>query len=104
MDLVEKLREHLENGKDWEKLKTPIEGVYVVKMPAKGKLPAKLAIEVNPAGKRKGLYLVNTEQFKAFLHALSHEKLPSLFEAIDDVNGVETREESSSDVVGELDF
>ncbi len=103
MDLVEKLKQHLENGKDWEKLKTPIEGVYVVKMPAKGRLPAKLAIEVNPAGKRKGLYLLNSGQFKAFLQALSHEKLPELFEAVDDVNGVE-KEDSPSEVVGELDF
>lgn len=104
MDLADKLAQHLENGKDWEKLKTPIEGVYVVKMPAKGRFPAKLAIEVNPAGKRKGHYLLDSNQFKAFLNALTHSKLPELFEAIDSVNGVEEKEESPSDVVGELDF
>ncbi len=104
MDLKEALENHLENAKDWEKLKTPIEGVFVVKMPAKGRFPAKLAIEINAAGKRKGLFLTTLNQFKAFYEVFTNEKLPELFEKIDEVNGEEKSEESSPEVVGELDF
>jgi len=33
-DIQAQLEEHLEKGKDWEKMETPISGVYVVKVPA----------------------------------------------------------------------
>ncbi|KKK62166.1 hypothetical protein LCGC14_3007050 [marine sediment metagenome] len=29
----EQLKEHLKNGRDWEKMETPIPGVYVMKVP-----------------------------------------------------------------------
>jgi len=33
-DIQAQLKEHLQNGEDWEKLKTPVPGVSVVKVPA----------------------------------------------------------------------
>ncbi len=103
MSLAEKLKEHLENGKDWEKLKTPVEGVFVVKMPAKGRFKAKLAVEINPGNKRKGLYITSFDQFQAFMEVFSNQKMSELVKSMDEVNGVEGKAEEG-DIVGELEF
>ena len=42
-DIQTQLKEHLKSGKDWEKMETPVEGVYVVKVPATKTSPSLLS-------------------------------------------------------------
>ena len=74
------LKEHLKNGKDWEKMETPIEGVNVVKVPATKTRPALLFLEINPLKddgkplKRKGLFVGSKEILIKFSEALNDDK------------------------------
>ncbi|MHA1293529.1 MAG: hypothetical protein ACTSQJ_12800 [Promethearchaeota archaeon] len=86
------LREHLENGQDWEKMETPVEGVYVVKVPATKTRPALLHLEINPLTdngkpmKRKGLFVGSKEMLIKFSEALSDDKVFQLIGEIEKVN------------------
>ena len=86
------LREHLKNGKDWEKMETPIPGVWVVKVPATKTRPALLFLEVNPLNstgkpiKRKGLFLGSKEMYLAFKEALEEDAIFTMLQNIETVN------------------
>ena len=89
--LEAELREHLKNGKDWEKMSTPIEGVSVVKVPATKTRPALLFLEINPMIdgkplKRKGLFVGNKEILIKFGEALNEDKTFQLITEMEKVN------------------
>ena len=90
--MLAQLRDHLDSAADWEKLPTPIPGVYVVKIPATKTRPAKLMIEVNPVDengnprKRKGLFLTDEKMRRDFVVALENEDVSNLLRAVDVVN------------------
>jgi len=52
-----------QDSRDWERRRTSIRGVFIVKAPASGRRPAQLIVELNPLGphgqpsKRRGLYV-----------------------------------------------
>jgi hypothetical protein len=95
-EMVSQLRDHLENGKDWEKLNTPIAGVYIVKIPATKTHGPRLMVEVNPVDesgnprKRKGLFLTDEKMRRDFVVALENEDVSQLIRTVDSVNPVET--------------
>jgi len=80
------LKDHLKNGKEWEKMDTPVEGVSVVKVPATKTRPALLFLEANPLtdnGKtmnRKGLFVGSKEMLVKFSEALSDDKVYQLIQ------------------------
>ncbi|MCK4698000.1 MAG: hypothetical protein KAT53_06835 [Dehalococcoidia bacterium] len=94
-DLGKKISEWVasETTKDWEKWKiSAYPGLFVVKMPAKKDVPARAALEINPADqfgnptKRRGIYIrsiVEMEQVGAVfgVEALP-EKVSTLCEAV----------------------
>ncbi|MCK4379666.1 MAG: hypothetical protein KAW51_00900 [Candidatus Lokiarchaeota archaeon] len=89
--IEEELKEHLKNGKDWEKMETPIEGVMVVKVPATKTRPALLFLEINPLIdgkplKRKGLFVGNKEILIKFGEALNDDKTFQLIGVMENVN------------------
>jgi hypothetical protein len=107
-DKKQKLQKLLEEGEDWAKLEF-IQGVYIVKMPAKGRIKAKLAFEINPVKedgsvqKRKSLFILNSEQFNSFAKIFSDENLAKSIKLIDEVNGYEKQtSEKDSKVVGKF--
>ncbi|MFX1312678.1 MAG: hypothetical protein ACFFHD_08715 [Promethearchaeota archaeon] len=91
-DIELQLKEHLNNGKDWEKMATPVEGVSVVKVPATKTRPALLFLEINPLKedgkplKRKGLFVGNKEMLIKFSEALNDDKTFQLIGEIEKVN------------------
>ncbi|TFG17772.1 MAG: hypothetical protein EU531_02440 [Promethearchaeota archaeon] len=91
-DIEAQLREHLKNGKDWEKMATPVGGVSVVKVPATKTRPALLFLEVNPLKedgkpmKRKGLFVGSKEMLIKFGEALNDDKVFQLIGEIEKVN------------------
>ena len=86
------LKDHLNNGQDWEKMETPIDGVNVVKVPATKTRPALLFLEINPLKedgkpfKRKGLFVGSYEMFVKFGEAFNDDKVYQLIKEVEKVN------------------
>jgi hypothetical protein len=101
----EKLAEFLEKGKDWDKVKTTVSGVFVLKMPGSKTRQASLSVEINPvdAGgsptKRRGLIIRGVEEYLEFKEILLNEKLESLLEMLEDVNPEAGKSKTSKDVI-----
>ena len=91
-DIQSQLKEHLKSGSDWQKMETPVQGVYVVKVPATKTRPALLFLEVNPLKedgkpmKRKGLFVGSKEMLVKFGEALNDDKVFQLIGEIEKVN------------------
>ena len=91
-DIQSQLKDHLKNGSDWQKMETPVQGVYVVKVPATKTRPALLFLEVNPLKedgkpmKRKGLFVGSKEMLVKFGEALNDDKVFQLIGEIEKVN------------------
>ena len=93
-DIQQQLKDHLSKGSDWEKMETPVPGVFVVKVPATKTRPALLFLEVNPLTdngkpmKRKGLFVGSKEMLVKFSEALSDDKVYQLIGELEQVNPV----------------
>ena len=93
-DIQTQLKDHLNNGSDWQKMETPIPGVYVVKVPATKTRPALLFLEVNPLKddgkpmKRKGLFVGSKEMLIKFGEALGDDKVFQLIGEIEKINPI----------------
>jgi len=91
-DIQNQLKEHLSKGSDWEKMETPVPGVFVVKVPATKTRPALLFLEVNPLTeqgkpmKRKGLFVGSKEMLVKFGEALNDDKVFQLIGELEQVN------------------
>ncbi len=91
-EIKKQLKDHLENAADWEKMETPVPGVFVVKVPATKNRPSLLFLEVNPLKddgkplKRKGLFVGNKEFLVKYSEALSDDKVYQLINEIEKVN------------------
>ena len=91
-DIQAQLKEHLKNGADWEKMETPVEGVYIVKVPGTRTRPPSLFLEINPLKedgtplKKRGLFLGNKESFVKFNEILNDDKVYQLILEIEKAN------------------
>ena len=91
-EIQEQLVEHLKNGEDWEKMATPVEGVFVVKIPATKTRPALLQLEINPLTedgrpmKKKGLFVGSKEMLVKFSESLSDDKVYQLIGELEKIN------------------
>jgi len=91
-DIQTQLKDHLSKGNDWEKMETPVPGVFVVKVPATKTRPALLFLEVNPLTdngkpmKRKGLFVGSKEMLVKFGEALNDDKVFQLIGELEQVN------------------
>ncbi|MBS7631655.1 hypothetical protein KEJ47_08855 [Candidatus Bathyarchaeota archaeon] len=87
-----KLRDFLSNGKDWERMKTSIPGVFVQKLPAYKSSPSRLVIEINPldsAGapsKRRGFIIRSIEELEQIRRIFQDDKLDKLQNILESVN------------------
>jgi hypothetical protein len=103
----EKLTNFLQSGKDWSKLRTSVQGIFVLKLPAYRNSPTRLAVELNPIGesgnpkKRRGLVLRSLSEFEEFKDLLLHDKLPKLVKLVDSINPATqaTRKKKGEDVL-----
>ncbi len=84
-----KLEEFLEKGGNWERKRTSMPGLSVIKMPPYGKRGARLAAEVNPVDesgrplKKRGLLIRSSEELEAYRKILQDEKTSELLRRID---------------------
>lgn len=88
----EKLAEFLRSGRDWARMRTSVQGVFVLKLPAYRGSPSRLAIELNPVGedgspkKRRGLVLRSKAELDEYRELFQYEKLGKLMELLEAVN------------------
>jgi len=88
----DRLREFLETGKDWSRLRTSVPGVFVLKLPVYKRSPSRLAIELNPVNeignptKRRGLVLRTRSELESFNEAYQFDKLAKLIGLLEGVN------------------
>jgi hypothetical protein len=88
----EKLAEFLKTGKDWSRLRTTVQGVFVLKLPAYKGSPSRLAVELNPVGedgspkKRRGLVLRSAAELEEYKELFQYEKLSKLIGILEKIN------------------
>ena len=109
--LVKRLKEFGKEMKDWDKKKTSVLGVTIVKLPSKGDEPSfgLEIIPVNEAGiplkrRGKGLFVTSLEQWEAFKDIFNDEKALDLIKSIDEMRKTRltTVEESIEEEVFEV--
>ena len=90
--LEQRLRDFLRSGGDWERSRTSIPGVFVVKLPGRGPRGAELALEINPVDgqgqprKRRGYMVRGRAELEELSRILSDPRLARLAEAFEAVN------------------
>ncbi|KXA95997.1 hypothetical protein AKJ37_06330 [candidate division MSBL1 archaeon SCGC-AAA259I09] len=109
MSLEESLTEFLEDGDDWERKKTSVDGVFTLKLPEYKGNPPRLAVELNPTDssgkptKKRGLMIFNMGELEDFREMINEERLDGLMENIMEVNpekGKKKRpEEEKEDII-----
>lgn len=104
VDLVNRLKEFGKKMKDWDKMKTSVVGVSIVKLPNKGdELNFGLElIPVNEEGiplkrKGKGLFITSLEQWEAFKSLLNNKKAQDLIVNIDSMKKPKITKEDSEE-------
>ncbi|HON81060.1 MAG TPA: hypothetical protein PLN56_04585 [Methanoregulaceae archaeon] len=89
MELIETLKTFLENGEDWERKVTSIQGVTILKLPQTKSRPASLAVEINPLTgkgtpmKKKGVMIMGSEELEAFRNIFNNQKMDVLITSIE---------------------
>jgi len=82
----------LREAEDWERLKTNLPGVFILKLPAYKGNPARLAIELNPVDssgaptKKRGLIIRSSTDLNEYRKIIQEEKLSNLVDSIDRIN------------------
>lgn len=90
--MEESLKSFLKGGKDWERKRTTVPGIFVLKLPTYRGSPPRLAVEVNPVDeegkptKRRGLVLRSPDEFETFRRLVNEEKLGELLGVVGRVN------------------
>ncbi|MFW9951131.1 MAG: hypothetical protein ACFFKA_13515 [Candidatus Thorarchaeota archaeon] len=91
-DIQSQLKDHLKNASDWQKMETPVQGVYVVKVPATKTRPALLFLEINPPKedgspmKKRGLFVGSKAMLLKFSETLNDDKVFQLIGEVEKVN------------------
>lgn len=102
VDLIERLKEFGKKMKDWDKMKTSIAGVSIVKLPTKGE-DLNFGLELIPVNedgvplKRKGVFITSLEQWESFKLLLNNEKAFDLIKNIDDMKKRKAFKSASED-------
>lgn len=104
-DTVQRLRQALEHAPKWEKLKTGIPGIWVVRMPGD---ELQLGIMFNPlsdqgtARKKKGWYFFDGETVEEVRVAFGNKGLDKLVSAVEKINGQSSRPAPGTEEVFEV--
>jgi len=85
-NIKKQLIEHLEKGKNWERMKTPIDGLYIVKAPQTRNHKAQLFLELNPDDKWKGFFINTNDLLEDVVSILTDERTQTLVNHIEDIN------------------
>jgi hypothetical protein len=88
----ERLRQFLNEGRNWERKATNIPGVFLFRLPATKGRPASLAIEINPIDthrsitKKRGVVIRSASELDETSRLLGHPKVDELSKKLDALN------------------
>lgn len=107
VNLIDRLKEFGKDMKDWEEVKTSVEGVIITKMPAKGD-DLNFGLKIIPISKdgkplkrrEKALFITSLEQWEAFKEIFNDPKGFDLISNIDSMRAPrpQDKEEESEEV------
>jgi hypothetical protein len=104
-NIESKLKEFLENGKDWERKQTNIPGVYLLKLPTFRTRPECVAIEVDATSRgggggggnrRRGIIIRTEEEINEISKIFENPKLTGLAAALEKINPPQARSSTST--------
>ncbi len=109
VNLIERLKEFGKDMKDWEEVKTSIEGVIITKMPSKGD-DLNFGLKIIPMSKEgkplkrreKALFITSLEQWEVFKEIFNDPKGFDLISNIDSLRTPRVQEEEESGEVFEI--
>jgi hypothetical protein len=87
-----RLKQFLNDGRNWERKATNIPGVFLFRLPASKERPACLAIEINPVDtygsltKKRGIVIRSSSELDEISRLMVHPKVSKLTKKIDAVN------------------
>ena len=80
------LQDHLENGKAWEIMETPIPGLFIVKGPSTKHVPAQLFLELNPDKNWKGFFISSKGLLTEVVAIITDDRTSFLLNEIEAIN------------------
>ena len=93
VEMEVRIKKALNGVKAWQRIPTSLNGVFLVKTPAKdGK--ENIMVEVNPKDergnlmKRRGLFLKSTLELEKFNASLDNHKLKNVLAVLENISGV----------------
>ena len=101
-NIESKLKEFLENGKDWERKQTNIPGVFLLRLPAFRSRPECVAIEIDATSRggggnrRRGIIIRSEEEIKEISQIFENPKLTDLAGALKKINPPQARSSTST--------
>lgn len=84
--MEDELTKFLETAAEWATLETSMEGVVVRRMPPYKGQPARLSVEINPTGKRRGIFVRNHIELEILSKVLGAEEVSELVKTVEQVN------------------
>ncbi|MHA1198361.1 MAG: hypothetical protein ACTSQF_03320 [Candidatus Heimdallarchaeaceae archaeon] len=109
--LVDRLKEFGKEMKDWDKKKTSVVGVTIVKLPSKGD-DHSFGLEIIPVNaegiplkrRGKGLFITSLEQWEAFKDIFNNDKAHDLINSINEIRKIRVSavEETTDEEVFEV--
>jgi len=92
------LKEFLQTGKGWDRIKTKTPGLFIRKLPGSAKRGSSLAIELNPPDqdgnptKKNGLFIRTSRDVDFYKKMLEHPQIPKVLEMLSKVNPAQEEE------------
>lgn len=80
------LKGHLDEAEAWERMRTPIPGLFIVKAPATKHVPAQLFLELNPDGKWKGFFFNTKALLTEVVVIITDDRTNTLINEIEAIN------------------
>ncbi len=103
--LVENIQSMMKGAGDWERRKTSIPGMFIVRMPGKKLRVMLMFCPIDENGtplKRKGLYFAEIDTVQQARRAFPDERLDALVAAVQQVNGPSSKGDGGMGEVLEL--
>jgi hypothetical protein len=102
-DIDSKLKEFLDNGKDWERKQTNIPSVFLLRLPSFRSRPECIAIEIDAinggaggSNRRRGIIIRSQEEILELSRILENPKLNSLASAVEKINPPQAKSSTST--------
>jgi hypothetical protein len=102
-DIDSKLKEFLDNGKDWERKQTNIPSVFLLRLPSFRGRPECIAIEIDAtsrggggSNRRRGIIVRSRQEIQELSKILENPKLISLASAVERINPPQAKSSTST--------